>query len=103
MLQSLIMMGEFDRLEKLENLTREILSKWIRNTDTTKKIELTKEGIDAAVIKAMKINVDKADPKLRIVELFSDYTTFLRNQKRENVIEKNPKVVVEHICGLLRP
>lgn len=43
LLQSLILMAEFDRVEKLEDLTDEILSTWLENMDTTRKLEFFKQ------------------------------------------------------------
>ncbi len=70
---------------------------------TQNETELTKEEIDAAVAKSVRINVYEQDPRLRVIGLFTDYSTFLRTVKRDNRIPESTKVAVDNIFSLLKP
>lgn len=103
LLLSLVEFGEFNDTEKLEDLTEGKIQSWLDEKSNVSLDSMTVEDLNAAVKTSVRINVHESDPEMRIKALFMDYKTFLRIKKWDSLLEKNPKLAVEHICSLLKP
>ncbi len=103
LLLPLITLDEFPRVSKIEDGSEEQIEAWLAAKDDVLLHQLSLEDLEAAVISNARINLNEPDATLRIMGLFSDYTTLLRSKNWEELITSNPKVATKHICMLLKP
>ena len=103
LLQSLIYMDEFKGVEEFSQLNDDILKEWLERHVATDFDSLTVDQLSTAIQKHVRINIHEADPKLRIIALFTDFVSFLRSRKWEDLIDNNPELAIEHVCSLLNP
>jgi hypothetical protein len=64
---------------------------------------ITLSDLDKAVKASLNINLNEADPEIRVTKLKTDDVASLRQRKWECVLESNPKIVVRHLCESLCP
>ena len=103
LLTSLIELDTFEKVTKIDDLSDEVLLAWLQAQAKVSLDSYSPEELEAMIKKSVAMRVSELDPRLRVISLFTDYKTFLREKNIEGIITDNPKVAVEHICSLLRP
>jgi len=104
LLLSTIPLGVFgSSVQEIDDLTDEILEKWLEDKDSVALESISLEELEGAVNSSVRINVNEPDAEMRIISLFSDYRTLLRNKKWERLIDDSPKTAIEHVTRLLKP
>ena len=103
LLQSLLDIGELDEVESLEQLTDDVLKKWLETQVAEDFDSLTVDSLRSAIKRNVRMNVHETDPKLRVKTLFTDFVSFLRSKNWSDLIKKNPGLAIEEICSLLKP
>ncbi len=81
LLLSLVTLDEFPGVSKIEDVTEEQIEAWLAAKDDVALHQLSLEDLEAAVTSNVRINLNQPDATLRIMGLFSDYTTLLRSKK----------------------
>ena len=103
LLASMVGESQFDGVEQVEELTDEHVRQWMKAMTAEGPEAVDPEEMEAAVLSSVRLRDNIGSSKLRSMQLFLDYRTFLRAQNWEALITTDTKVAVGHICKLLRP
>lgn len=102
-LNSLIKFKNFNDVTSIEELKDSILENWLRQKAGSTVEGRTPELLEIELRKHFKLNTKEEDLELRIMNLFSDYDTFLTRRNLRNLDTENMKLAIGHICKTLRP
>jgi hypothetical protein len=91
---------EVDTLDKVKD---EHISKWLDPFRKGTMDHSTIQQIDGLVSKNLRTKLAEKNPKQRILTLFLDYTSLLRDNGLSWLLESHAKLAVNHITGALRP
>ena len=103
-LESLVDLRQFGAdIVAVANVTDEILQTWLEKNGEIKKDSLSFSKVQAIVSRSLRINMSEKDPEQRIIMLFSDYQSLLRNSGMSWLVNDNPKMACSHIMDALKP
>lgn len=103
LLESLISFGHFEGVERFGDLTDELIQNFLDQKDGAKLESVSLEQLEASMKSAVKLNIHESDAEMRIMSLFMDYRTYLRNKRWERLIDDSLKITIQHITSLLKP
>lgn len=103
LLESLVDLDTFPAVNTVSDVNNDILHRWLQSQIEQKLDSFIKESIAALVKKSVHTKLQEPDSKLRILNLFADYKTFLRQKNMSSLLTDNPRLAVEHICMVIRP
>jgi hypothetical protein len=86
-----------------KTLTDSDLQRWLDKHASSSQEDMSELDIDELVTKSLRINVREKDAHMRIMRLFADYASLLREHGIYWLIAKNPKKCTKHITNALRP
>ena len=89
LLQSLIDLGEFPNINKLEDLADAVISSWLKLQNDTSIGTLFLKDFEEQLEASVVTNMGEKDIKIRIRSLLVLYLTFLRKNKGEKLLYKN--------------
>ena len=103
LLKALLAFDTFPGVSDVSELTDDVLLAWFQEQIEQSSPVITPEVLETELRKRVKLDFKEADPKLRFMNLFMKYFTFLEERNLSDLIETNPKTAVKHVCSLLRP
>jgi hypothetical protein len=104
LLLSLIDLAQFGtEVDSVDKLTEDHLRTWLESHQEIGKAATSLSHLDSLVSKHLHLRMQEKNIQLRIMTVFTDYTTLLRSNGLSWVIKDAPKVAVRQIVGVLRP
>jgi hypothetical protein len=104
LLLSMIELAQFgEEIDTLDKLKEDHITAWLSKHREAKTESLSLSKLDSLVSKGLHIKMNEKDVSHRVITLFADYTTLLRNNGLSWVIKDKPKIAVSHIVTALRP
>jgi hypothetical protein len=103
-LESLVDLRQFGaEVTAVADVTDAVLLTWLEKNGKIKKDSLSSAKIQAIVSRSLRINMSEKDPEQRIIILFSDYQSLLRQSGMGWLVNENPKMASSHITDALKP
>ena len=93
----------FRGVSYISELTDDVLLAWLKDQIAQSSSVITPDILEAELKKRVKLDVKEADAKMRFMNLFMKYYTFLEERNLGDLIHSHPKTAIRHICALIRP
>ena len=94
-------MQEFGNIKEVSQVTDQLVEDWVKSA-TRCSVEEQPEQVHDALTR-VKFTSDSADPRGACLEFFANVYTELRRNKAQEIIDHNPKVLIELLIKKLEP
>ena len=102
LLMNLLTLKEFGDVTA-ETLTDADLTTWLQKQMKVEDLFISSQDVASAVCKPIRFRTEISHPKRRMMQLFVDFRTFMKEKGWEHRVESKVKESATIICSLLQP